>query len=213
MVQGTKHHQSSEAQYSRTRMVADSNSSMIGVMLPVCIGLATGAAFIGLFALYPIPSQYNGPGSNVVITLQRTPCFGDCPVYSLAIYENGFVVFRHLTDPESLLYSHAFGVDLTGGVRPHIYQVSKESVANLVDEFHRIDYLSLNDTYYVSITDLSATITSITTNGSTKSVYNYLGGPRELFELEYKIDEVAGTRFWVEDYEERILSFNQLYPQ
>lgn len=187
---------------------------MNGVVLPIVIGLAVGVGFIGLFLSHPIPSQYKGPGSDIEIGLQRTPCFGDCPVYSLLIYENGYVVFRQLGDPRLIAYSHMFGIDCTQELRPHVYQVPKDNVASLIDEFYRIDYFSLNDTYLVPITDLPTTITWISVNGTEKSVYNYLGGPPELFELERKIDEVALTKRWFENYDEvTINSLSEVFPQ
>jgi len=178
---------------------------MNGPIVPVGIGFAVGGALIYLFLHFPIIYDYSGSGSETIITLQRTACFGDCPVYALEIHGNGFVIFRHVTDPYLVADSHIFGIDVTRLAKPRVYQISQEEVNALVEQFYTIGYLSMNDTYIVGITDLSATITSLTVNGTTKSVYNYLGGPRELFELEYKIDEIARTRDWVEDYDNRII--------
>ena len=38
----------------------------------------------------PVPSNIN----TVVITLERTTCFGVCPVYTLTIYGDGRVVYE-----------------------------------------------------------------------------------------------------------------------
>ena len=121
-------------------------------VIPIGIGLAVGSAFIALFAAYPIPSSYTGSENDIVITLKRTPCFGDCPACSLEIYSDGLVIFYHLTDPQAVSDSHVFGIDLTHTVKPHVYYVPKENVARLVEEFYRIDYLSLNSSYVLPVT-------------------------------------------------------------
>lgn len=100
-----------------------------------------GSAFIALFAAYLIPSSHTGSENDIVITLKRTPCFGDCPVYSLEIYSDGLVIFYHLTDPQAVSDSHVFRIDLTHTVKLHVYYVPKEKVARFVEEFYHIDYI------------------------------------------------------------------------
>lgn len=97
-----------------------------------------------LLCLQPIQFQvvsYTGSENDIVITLKRTPCFGDCPVYSLEIYSDGLVIFYHLTDPRTVSDSHVFRIDLTHTVKPHVYYVPKENVARFVEEFYHIDYI------------------------------------------------------------------------
>jgi hypothetical protein len=87
---------------------------------------------------------------------------------------------------------------LTHTVKPHVYYVPKENVAHFVEEFCHTDYLSLNSSYVLPVTDLPATITSFSFDGKTKSVYNYFAGPRELYELEKMIDRTAETNRWID---------------
>lgn len=185
---------------------------MNAIAIPVIVGLGVGAALLLLFLNLPIPYEYNGPGNDVMITLRRTACFGDCPVYSLEIYGNGFVVFRQVTDPGLIYDSHVFGLDVSSRARPHVYQVPVDEVQGLLMHIDAIDYFSLNNSYIARATDLPATITSVTVNGTTKGVYNYVAGPQELYELEYKIDDVARVRDWVEDYDNRMFGANAFDP-
>lgn len=159
---------------------------MDSILPAVLTGLAAGVGIVALFGFVggfgiipPIPADTHG----VVITLERTACFGVCPDYAVTIYGNGSVIYngRHL-------------VPVTG-IRTS--QISEESVRILVTEFYRIGYFSLNDKYTAPVTDLPTTITSITVSGSTKKVIDYYGAPGSLKSLEEKIDSTVGTDKWV----------------
>ena len=120
---------------------------------------------------------------NAVITLQRTGCFGTCPIYTVTIYGDGRVVYN------------GGGYVLVAGMQTS--QISEYDVRGLIDEFFRIDYFSLQDEYTAGITDLPWTITSITIDGKTKEIRDYYGSPQTLRDLESRIDQVANTKIWV----------------
>ena len=70
---------------------------------------------------------------DMVITLERTPCHGFCPVYKLTIRGDGTVVY------EGKDYVNTKGKEET--------TISQDKIDKLVQEFKRIDYFSLNDEY------------------------------------------------------------------
>ena len=120
---------------------------------------------------------------GIVITIERSSCFGNCPVYSAEIHADGGVV-----------YVGKENVKETGERR---FKIPQETVQQLIREFERANYFSLKDRYDadesgMSGTDLPTTITSICLNGKKKRVVNYFGGPKKLHELEDKIDTLAG---------------------
>jgi hypothetical protein len=121
--------------------------------------------------------------SDAVITLERTACFGTCPVYSITIYGNGTVI-----------YHGEYSVNVTGTATR---QIAPEKVHALVEEFYRANYFSLKDQYSSDLTDMPSQVTSITIAGLSKRVENYVSGPRVLFQLEDKIDEVASSDDWI----------------
>lgn len=145
-------------------------------------GLAVGIAVIILFSTLKIPGGVADAGS-ALITMERTGCFGTCPAYSLAIYGNGTVRY------EGFLFVAATGIRTD--------QISEEKVGEIVAEFYRIDYFSLQDRYEDQATDLPSTTTSIAIAGVKKSVYRYGFGPEKLIQLENKIDEIVGTERWI----------------
>ncbi len=121
--------------------------------------------------------------SEVVFTIERTGCFGDCPIYSAEIRLDGTVVY------------HGERFVKTEGHRTH--KISPEAVQKLVKLFQKKDFLSMKDRYEtnefgMSLTDLPTTITSFSLDGETKTVVNYFGAPRQLESLEDAIDRIGG---------------------
>ena len=129
-----------------------------------------------------------------VITLRRTACFGTCPVYSLEIFENGFI--RYL------------GIDFVRSEGEHRTVIRHEAVENLIALFLHADYFALRNDYETCrapdgttqfITDLPTTYTSLRIGTKKKSVRNYAFAPERLTHLEHEIDKVANTHRWVGD--------------
>jgi len=129
---------------------------------------------------------------DVVITLERTTCLGTCPAYKLTIRGDGSVVYE----------GHKFV--RVEGIRQR--QVDKTAIATLLQAFADADYFGLENGYAeiknpdgtVSIvTDLPTTYTSLTLLGRHKKITDYVGAPKQLIELENKIDEIAGSKRWV----------------
>jgi hypothetical protein len=147
-------------------------------------GLAVGIAFVVMFSVFPIPSGFRGDDvGNVVITLERTPCFGFCPSYLVTVHGNGTVVY------EGRDFVEVKGVQKA--------EIPQSDVQELVDEFYEIGFFSLRDRYEAQVTDLPSQTTSITVDGMTKTVYRYGFEPERLAMLEDRIDEIAGTEKWV----------------
>lgn len=121
--------------------------------------------------------------ANAVITLRRTVCFGMCPDYSLEILGDGTVNYEGF---------HAVKVE-----GKQTSKIAAKDVKELVDEFFKIDYLALKDSFVEPVTDMPSRTTSLLVDGKKKSVYNYFGGPEELKVLEDKIDQVANSAQWV----------------
>ena len=132
-------------------------------------------------------SSASGNYDDVIITLERTPCFGFCPVYTLNIHGDGTVVYE--------------GKDFVK-IKGHAEAtISQEEIEQLVAEFEKVDYFSLHDSYTErTITDAPSVITSITIDGRTKTIEHYHGDfstPEELTRLEDRIDEIINIDQWI----------------
>jgi hypothetical protein len=123
--------------------------------------------------------------ASALIKLERTVCYGKCPAYTLQIEGNGKVSY------DGKAYVQVQG--------PQTSQIDAKAVQALVDEFFKIDYFALKDTFTEPISDMPTTITSISIDGKKKEVYDYYGAPSSLKALEAKIDEVANSAQWVKE--------------
>jgi hypothetical protein len=134
--------------------------------------------------------------SSAKITLQRTQCFGSCPVYAIAIFEDGKVQYYGKMNVEKI------------GL--HLSTISLDELNSLVTFAKLKDYPSLNDSYttkadtaedgtiyQISVSDLPTQITSLKIDGIRKIVRNYFGGPSWLTEFENKIDLSVNVKKWV----------------
>ena len=126
--------------------------------------------------------------SEFVISLERTACFGHCPIYKVTLDSDGKVTYygEMFVAVEGIQYS----------------TLEQEDLQSLVREFERIDFFSLEDQYTdMGATDLPSAITTLIVDGKMKQVNHYHGdpnAPKKLAALEDKIDELINTAQWTE---------------
>ena len=134
-------------------------------------------------------NQSNLDTSNVNITMFRGACFGACPIYYLEINGDGKVIYRG--------YEY---VNVTG---ERTSSIPVDKVKELVNQFNNSGYFNLKDRYdEVERTDQSTVVTTISIDGTFKSVYDYLGTTnlpelQKLRQLENMIDEVTNSSQWI----------------
>jgi hypothetical protein len=140
-----------------------------------------------------------GPGAqatavpdDLVIKLERTACFGECPVYTVTIDARGNVE-----------YNGARFVRVEGRQTDRIPLARVTAILETAD---RIGFFGLRDQYrFVQnpngsttvVTDLPTAFVTITRDGRTKRVEDYFGAPEGLKQLERLIDDTARTKRWI----------------
>jgi len=133
------------------------------------------------------------PYSDLVVTMQRGLCYGTCPVYRLTIHGDGNV------DYEGILY-----VAIQG---PRSTKISSDEIQELIGAIENAAFFSLKDEYVAYGKDLPSVTLSITIDGRSKSIWHSPAldcsgkldnAPRELCELESKIDEIVNSDQWVD---------------
>lgn len=144
--------------------------------------------------------QTTKPGAQTVpqdtlITLERTGCYGMCPIYKVSISADGTVVFE--------------GSRFVKKVGTARAAISQDQIRELIGAFEKINYLELRDQYVKPddgckqwLTDNPSAITSITSNGTSKSVTHYYGCRgldllKELERLEQAIDDAVNSAQWI----------------
>jgi Domain of unknown function (DUF6438) len=121
------------------------------------------------------------------ITLRRSACYGLCPTYSIEIYGGGKV-----------LYDGQAFVGTTGKQKR---QISHASLVKLVEAFHQADYFSLASGYASAVTDNPTIVASISFDGRSKSVLDYVGRdlkmPPAVSDVEAAIDRLSRSSKWI----------------
>jgi hypothetical protein len=149
--------------------------------------------FVGVLLCLPASGWANEKRSPEItqIVLERTSCFGVCPVYRLTIQRSRKVVWEGK--------AHVWEVGRETG------KISKEGFRQLVAKIEEINFFSLRDRYDgknadgsgSTVTDLPTRKTSVTRGNQTKTVENYYGGPKGLKQLEDLIDELTNSNQWI----------------
>lgn len=136
---------------------------------------------------------------DLLITLERTACYGLCAVYKIAVKADGSVTFEGINNTQT-----------KGKVES---KISEDKVKELLKEFENADYSKFDDKYDdetcpIAATDSSTVITSLRMNGKTKTVSHYTGCvekdqrtpfPPKLAEMENNIDRIIETKRWIGD--------------
>jgi len=136
--------------------------------------------------------------SDIAITLERTPCFGTCPVYTVTIDGLGRVT-----------YEGRQHVMRTGRQRGTIKMEEVETLLNeflrarfmhALDEYRTRDFVKLEDGQYrrlgEGMSDLPSAILTLTLGSRTKRVLLHHSFPAELGRLPDLVDISANTEQW-----------------
>jgi len=112
---------------------------------------------------------------SLFIKMEKTACYGTCPVYVVEILSDGTV--------------HFLGKQFVENLGKFNSKLSTDDISVLKSKISAIDYFNLQDTYDSEITDFPSCITEIKLDGKTKKITNRHGGPAELKTLEKLIKE------------------------
>lgn len=121
---------------------------------------------------------------RLIMSMERTPCFGRCPVYQIKLYANGLLIYNaeKFTDTVGCFYS----------------VLTKSEVKAVEEKFKQADFFGLEDTYPLNNqtpTDLPSCIVFYSKNGREKTVTDKrFKSPEVLTQLENSIDSLVKTR-------------------
>ena len=128
-----------------------------------------------------------GAVAPVLASLQRSACYGRCPIYKVTVLRDGTVLWE----------GERF-VKVTGKATA---KLSAAALADLAKAFARADFFALQDKYEsYDVTDHPSAITIFDDGKRKKTIRHYHGdrsAPKVLDELEERIDEVVGAARWI----------------
>ena len=138
------------------------------------------------FADSSVPNQAGG-ASAPWVSLERTACYGRCPIYKVTVLRDGTVLWE----------GERF-VKVTGKATA---KLSAESLLALGQELKLADVFALRDKYEsYDVTDNPSAIVSVDDGKRKKTIHHYHGdasSPKALYELEDKIDRIVGSARWI----------------
>ena len=156
-------------------------------LLPVLLIVLSLVLVSTAFIRYLTRSTDIPAGVEFSMRLERTACFGFCPIYQITIENDGTVS-----------YVGEMFVAVEGERKS---EISQSQVRRLARELERIDFLSLQDNYTdMGATDMPSAITTLVLNGEVKTIVHYHGdssAPENLTSLENLIDELTNSEQWI----------------
>lgn len=114
--------------------------------------------------------------------MSKTSCRGECPQYSIVIYNSKKAVL----DAKSNL-------ELKG---KYTLELSDDQYTELIKAFEDAEFSSFEKEYTAKVTDLPTTYISFLTNDSLYTIKDYYGAPQKLKELEKKVANLLEVEGW-----------------
>ena len=119
---------------------------------------------------------------TIFASIQRTPCYGRCPIYEAVIYNSGFVVYKGVLN-----------VDKIGTFTSRLNIRQMEDIKSKAAE---INYFDLKTQYDSPVTDLPTTLTSVKIGNVKKKIKNRVGGPEALKQYEVFVEGILSSLSW-----------------
>ncbi len=134
-------------------------------------------------------SLLKGLEDSLFIRLQKTPCFGRCPVYTAKIYNSGYVQFmaRKWTKLDG---------NFTG-------RISQEQLQELRNQIESVEFFKFNPVYdNTGVTDLPSSILTIQRDDEKHAVVSRYQAPEALNKLISSLDQlIQGIDYKAEESE------------
>ena len=117
------------------------------------------------------------------VGIERAPCFGSCPEYSLIVKADGTFVYKGIANVRRIGRR-------TGRVSDYEFN----QLAELITESK---YMELRSTYEGNVADLPEVYTTVVIQGRRKAIKNQGGlGPVRLWAIEQCIDGLLREAMW-----------------
>ena len=115
--------------------------------------------------------QISNNQKKIIISLEKTACFGTCPILKIEIYNNGAVVYN--------------GIKHVKWLGTYDFEIQPKEIQKILSKAKEIGFYNLENEYTERISDLPTTYIMI--NG--KLIKDYFGAPKKLKDLENQIEK------------------------
>lgn len=115
--------------------------------------------------------------TDVIASIEKTPCFGFCPVYKLDIYGDGKVVYKGTKNVDNV-------GDYTG-------KATQEQLDQLFNQAKELGFAEFEKEYDGPVTDLPTTYVAVWTNGELKKIKARYNVPDQLAQFIKYFDALS----------------------
>lgn len=119
---------------------------------------------------------------SLVLSLERTPCFGTCKAYRLNVYRSGYGTY------EGRAHVEKEGM--------HSARIGRDTLAAIVREAERSGFFELDARYDSPVTDLPSTIIRVVANGKDHQVVGRVGTPAKFKAFAEYVEELLLPVAW-----------------
>lgn len=119
---------------------------------------------------------------KMLATIERTACYGQCPMYKATFLDNGEVIY--------------IGKRFVENIGTYRTLISGEEVLEIKKKITEYDYFGLDSLYPTPIADFPSCITEASLNGNTKKVIDRRNPPDNLKAFEKFLDGMLEGREW-----------------
>ncbi len=149
--------------------------------LHLCLALAAMAVLM-LSNCKMLSKSTNLDELTEIIEMKKGPCFGNCPVFTLTIYNNGVAAYE--------------GERFTDRMGVYTKVLDKETFESIKTDFRLANFFQFQDAYRAQIPDLQTVTITYWENGRSKSVLGKDGRPETVVKLEENLDKIANSTGW-----------------
>ncbi len=131
----------------------------------------------------PVAPKPAAPDS-LVLSFERTPCFGTCPVFAVNIYKSGYATYEGKSNAPRTGMFFAY--------------LDKATIKDIAERANTSGFFTINDEYDGNVSDLPWRKTFVRYKGTSKKVINKGGGeiPDVLVEMENLMENTIKEMNW-----------------
>lgn len=129
------------------------------------------------------PASTNLSRLEPVIEMSKGPCYGRCPVFTLAIYSNGLASYK--------------GERYTDRRGTYVKKLEKSQMDRILSEFKRANVWQFRDSYQGRIPDMQSVTIVYYEGGKKKSIMGKEIRPNAVKWLETQLDQIAQSEGWI----------------
>jgi hypothetical protein len=133
-------------------------------------------------ALISCTTLKDGSNNRPLIILEKTACYGSCPVFKLTVFNNGKLLFN--------------GIENTKLKGNYCGLLKKRELNKLREAFQKKDFFAYKDSYLTQFKDLPTTYITYFREGKSKKIKDYDGAPIDLRDLENMVQNLIDIEKW-----------------